>query len=489
MQVSALLRLLLSREIRPYVLLSLLVLATHFGTFAYFSHLASGNPAAAAYPVVQGDSVYYTRLAESLRTQGEFVEPLTPLAARVWPPGYPFIMAVTKAVTGSYLPLIFIQIGFAALAVCLLYKMALRFAPARFALAAAALYALEPMAMFLNTTLFTDGLFSSLLLITVYIALFQDRWKGVRLWAAVGLLLGLLTMLKPVAFYLIFLAPLVLLIKEHRELSLKKKLIAFSVFVLCAALLIVPWMERNHRVHGVFEITSSSKLNLMHNFARPYLAWRSLDTWSAVDALLAQRRVETPAFDIADAQLDARLATVTPPGEDWWEYQGTVAVDVILEEPVRYAYFHAINMVPFFLSSSVSAYHQYVRQIGSNTDFYAPTLIALMHTFAQLPQASLAEMPGLLMPVAPIGLEIIFWVIVVSLALFYTLYTLRRPTLSVLVLACLIAYFAALTGPIAMPRYRVPVAPYLFILAAAGAGLVSARRRSSVDAARAREVM
>ena len=450
-------------KMRPILVVLTLTLAAHIFSYVYFAHIAAGNPQARPYPIVNGDSVHYVILSESLREHGTYTDWSDPLTPRVWTPGYPALLAASKAMMGSYVPIVILQVALALVAVVLIYSIALQFVPSLIASAAALFYGIEPIAVFLNTAIFTDGLFSSVLVIIVYIAFFW-RLRGPLLWAIVGALLGLISLIRPIAMYLIPLAPLAYLVSERFNRDWKSKVISICAFVLCASVVVVPWMIRNNHSYGVYEISHSGPFNVLHNFARPFLAWREFRSTQPTPALLVMRMTENPVFQIVDKRIDARLRTLTPVGGDPWNYQGQVAREIIFGDPFRYAYFHAVNMAPFFLASSVSAYQQYVHQVADNTGFYAPTLMSLVKTMARLKGASPSEIPAIIIPIIPIVLEIAFWLAILLSAA----WAVRSFNFKILLLACLVAYFAVLTGPIAMARYRVPVEPYLFILAAIG---------------------
>ncbi len=449
------------------------VFAVHVGSFAYFSFLAAGNPHSYPYPIVGGDSVRYVMLSENMRMYGTYENPSDTLTPRIYPPGYPLFLAVSKTTTGSYIPVIVLQALLALVAVALIYNMAAQFVPPRFAAAAALLYGIEPMVVFLNTSILSDSLFSSLLIVAVYLAFFYIRPAGfstsslharsLARWGIVGILLATATMIRSISLYLIPLAPVAYLYYERSNAQWRTKILSIGVFVLATSIILVPWMIRNHEQYGVYEISHSGPFNVLHNFARPFLVWKATGMSPGV-ALLVPRMTETSPFKAVDQQLDARLKTMTPTGEDPWNYQGKLAKEIVLGDPLRYAYFHSVNMAPFFLASSVSAYQQYVHQIGSNTDFYAPTMVKLVHVVSKLKQAPLSAWPTILFGVMPIAIEILLWAAISISALF----VLRKKDVRLFYLFCMVAYFAILTGPMAIARYRIPAEPYLFILAAVG---------------------
>ena len=477
------------REQAIVALIVAVVVIARVASFAYFSSLAAGNPDANPYPVVAGDSVHYAQWGNNLLTLHAYQEtPGEPLRAA--PPGYPALLAGIKFVTGSMTPVVILQILLASLASVLIYRMARTFTPleakpltglipAPYALLPALVYALDPMTVFSDSAIMTDGIFSALLVCTVYVAFFQSRVRGPVRWGLVGLLLGGLTMIRPIAEFLVVVFPAMYLLREWLAVRQSNPMsdvrvdgARWKATVACIAgfvLVVTPWMIRNHTHFGSYEISPLGGHNLLTFSVRGFLAWRVLgETEQPLPAILVLRHANDPVFSAVDATIAKDLAAITPQGEDTQSYEGQLAVRYILHDPIGYAYFHAVNTIPFFLSSSIAFYGQLAEQVRDNQGFYAPTMLSLFDALGRMRHPeSLASFTAAVLDAAPILLEMMFWMLVSLLALIALI--LRRRDFSILLFVVLVAYFAALTGPMAMARYRVPAEPYLLILAVVGA--------------------
>src|SRR3989338_6850698 len=338
-------------------------------SFAYLSSLASANPEASPYPLVAGDSSYYANWADALLTRHAY-EDKDGVPLRVQPPGYPALLAGIKAVTGSVASVVVLQILLVAFAVVLIYRMARTLVPLPYALIPALVYSIDPMVVFPDSAVMTDGLFSALLICIVYIAFFS-RVKSVVRWGSAGLLLGIAIMIRPIAQFLIIVFTVLYLLRVRffggfEDGSRAKSI---GVFLMVCALVLTPWMVRNQRTFGSFEISVLGPHNLLYNDARGFLAWRALqDMGTPMPAILVMRRVSNPVFAAVDSEIAKGLAEITPQGENVANYEGALAVRFIMHDPVRYAYFHAVNTLPFFFSSSIASYGQIARQLRSNED-------------------------------------------------------------------------------------------------------------------------
>src|SRR3989338_237823 len=454
-------------------------------SFGYLSSLAAGNPAAYPYPIVSGDSIYYARAADNLLTLHAYQQvPGVPL--RGAPPGYPALLAAAKFATGSMTPLVIVQTLLAAFALILLYAMARTLLPASYAAMVASVYALDPMVIFTDTTLIKDGLFSSLLICIVYFAFFQSRVRGLARWSLVGILLGIATMISPIAQFLVLVFPALYLLRPSGERgSTERSSANVRLKVICAcvvgfALITIPWMARNHAYFGSYEISALGGYNLLTNDVRGFLGWRALaNTPHPLPAILVMRHFDDPIFASVDQDIAAALAKIVPPGGDPENYHGRLAMQYILHDPFRYAYFHAVNTIPFFISSSIASYGQMVTQLRDNTGFYAPASLSLLSGLKEIvhSQSACAFMNAAL-SVAPTVLEIVWWAFV-TLAAAAGLF-LKRKNFTVILCAVLVLYFAALTGPMSTSRYRIPAEPYLLLLAAVGAQALVQRTKEKL---------
>ena len=458
-----------SRDTSILALLAAVIISVNVVSYVYLKSLADENPHAPPYPVIAGDSVHYAHWADNLLALHAYQDvPGVPLRAA--PPGYPFLLALFKAITGSIVPVVAVQVMLTLLAAALIYTMACEIVPWQYAVGAAMAYGLDPMVILTDTTILTDALFSSLIVCIIYLAFFQTRLRGALRWGLAGFLLGLALMLRPIGEFLLLVLPAAYLYKEwltgvHADGS---RIQALCAFVLGCALVIAPWMARNDAVFNSIELSPLGGHNLMTFDVRGFLAWRALaDSAHPLPAFLVLRHENDPVFAIVDRHIAADLSGITPKGQDTQSYEGTLALRYILQDPLRYLYFDLVNTLPFFFSSSFASYGQIVSQLRDNTGFFAPVSLSLANSIGELRHPhSIRTVLSAVGSLAPTVLEILWWLLVTAMACL-GLFVRRREFL-IVILAGMVAYFALLTGPMSNSRYRIPAEPYLLILAATG---------------------
>ncbi len=465
----------LQSEQNRLLILTIILIGTYASSYAYLAHSAVHNPQSAPYPIVKGDSQSYALMADNILAHGVFSYSPDLSPERQWPPGYALFLAGVKAISGGFVLAVVIQTMLALVASILVYVMAQRFVQPALALVPALLYMLDPSVIIGNTTIITDGIFSSLIVMCVYLMFFfelRSRGREIIRWAFVGVLMGVAVLIRPIGEFLIPILPIMYLFRPGGIFAVntmkqwKTMILPLCVYIVAVLLVVTPWVIRNDRDFGAIEIAHVGASNLLEYNVRDFLAWRLMNANGEHISAIAAVRIAwaDPAYAQVDKMIAAGLAQLTPPGGDQTNQQGRLAEDLILQHPFSYAYFHVINTIPFFADSSVAAYEQMVMQERDNSSYLVPpsTVLAQIRT-----SGTIRDRLARLGTIMPILLEVAFWFIV-CLGALSALIIRRGELFYMLLFTGLVAYFALLTGPVSLARYRIPAEPYLFILAITG---------------------
>jgi 4-amino-4-deoxy-L-arabinose transferase-like glycosyltransferase len=164
-------------------------------------------------------------------------------------PGYPAFLAIIGAVVGNrIMPLRLVQAAVAALGCLLCFDLARRMGGDRAGLAAAGLYALDPLLVVSAALLYPEaaaGLVLSASLLAAWDAVTRDRLFAV---ITAGLLLGALALFRPVG---LILAPVMLAwVGLVPKRPWGRRVVHATFFGLAWAAALLPWTYRNYRVHG-----------------------------------------------------------------------------------------------------------------------------------------------------------------------------------------------------------------------------------------------
>jgi 4-amino-4-deoxy-L-arabinose transferase-like glycosyltransferase len=168
------------------------------------------------------------------------------------PPGYPLLLALVYKIAGESDTVVqFLQIAVDALAVVLIFLIAIELLKSTTAFVAGMFAAMSPQLAWNSIFLLPDSLSILPLLSAIY--LYAHARTGSRLWRwfAVGGLIGISCLLRPNALLLAPFLGIWILVFGHGS-ALRKRISSALVLVLGAIILIAPFTIRNAIVFGRF---------------------------------------------------------------------------------------------------------------------------------------------------------------------------------------------------------------------------------------------
>jgi len=231
----------------------------------------SANPAA----LMQPDSHGYDRLALNLLNHGVFSRsPGPPFEFEVFRvPGYPtFLALVYFLFSPAPLPAVLIQSLFAVLTALLAFAIARRLFSPETGVLAALLVGLDMASIAYACTLMSEVLFG--LLLALGVCLLLRTWRSWRFrslsapkpgWpeALAGLSLGLATFVRPLGYYLVPLLGLALLFRHVFGRNLRAGVVRAGLFLLTPALLFGAWQGYRFCRTGSARFSQVECLNML----------------------------------------------------------------------------------------------------------------------------------------------------------------------------------------------------------------------------------
>ncbi|MBI2121758.1 MAG: glycosyltransferase family 39 protein [Candidatus Sungbacteria bacterium] len=408
-----------------------------------------------------GDAGGYTILAKNLVAGNGFSwekePPFLPNGNRT--PGYPMFLAVSYAFSGSFYPIIFIQIMLGAVIPILGYKILkeLDFSEPVSRIAGIFL-AVEPFFAAHSVFLLTEIIFISLLLCFLLIIIPYLKDEGYR-WApaVAGFLIGIVSLVRPIGLYLVPIFALFLLFWGKKKL--RQRLAGAVIFIAVGAAAVFPWLWRNYNQFGFMRLTYVDAKNLYFNYAGGTLAMANGTTLD-----LEQEKL---MVKIDDAGLDSR----DPALPDFFRKE---AKKIIFAHLPAFLELNALTAWQFFTHD---AYYDLAVHLGFYRGAGGPPISIL-----EL-RRSLATIPGLFLRDPLFFIFIagrMFWIMVMLFFLGGVWLSLRdkgnrRRDLLIFVL---IGYFLAAsltTGYAINARLRLPILLFYAVYAAIGARAIYSR--------------
>ncbi len=415
------------------------------------------------FPTLAGDSADFYNLSQNLFHHSTFSSsygfPLIPESFRL--PGYPLYLYLFDFLPHALLLAILAQIALASASVVLLYRIGKKFLSEKVAHIGAVLFSIEPTSVFFSVTVMSDPLFVFLMLLGMYLLLREpiNKREFFTTMLAAGLIFGYAILTRTIAEYL---TPCLLLgyVVLHR-----KQLRPFSVtftnlvaFLLGTILVLLPWSLRNHSTFHTYTLSSTPYINFTQYNLAEYYAYKNHTT-----------------HEVAVKQFQAPIPY--PTSSYWFRslinepiFQKEMA-DGLRGNLLPYTKFHLVKTIPFFVNDSLRDINRVVGvfpEAASTTGTINFTSLLLQKDIRGIVHYFMVPQPNMWL----LLIGSLVWASVSLLWLCGLVYALvkREDKLWFLLVASgIILYFALLSSPVIQPRYRMPAAPFMLLLAADGA--------------------
>lgn len=400
------------------------------------------------------DSFEYEQLAVNLISGHGFSEafapPYTPDVRRT--PLYPLLLAGIYLGAGHY-PIVAVGVnGLLGSATCLLtYELGRRLYSQVVGIMAGLLLAIDVTSTVYSLTLLTETLFTVIVVLCVIVI---DRCLSVptpRMLFTCSVLAaglcGIAFLARPIALFLPFvLGPALALLR--RNLRPGVRLLLSATFVLVALAFPLSWTIRNYLVAGVAQPTSIIAINAYYDQATLVVKQRQ-GTAGVED--------ETPAAFLPD-KATGPAQEVT--GSDVLSLERR-AWAILSGDPVGY-----LKLYVRGIQESLHPDRDIVAQLGAEPADFRTTTARVGDVIAPTALIRHPAPNSALLAASTFQLLVVYALAAVGAASGISDHPLRPTTLLLLLV---IVYFLLISGPVAYPRFRVPVMPFIVLLAAEGA--------------------
>ncbi len=309
--------------------------------------------------VFQKDSAEYASLATNLLHHGiytQFPNLTPPLLELFRAPGYPVFIALVLFFYGTIFALPVIQLILHALTAVLIFEIGRRFFTRTAGLLAAVLYTLEPSAIHGFMLAMSDTLFQFLFvgMILLFLLSAENEYKKYRLNLAIGILVGLLALIRPIAqfFPLVLIAAItlhLLISQGYKDKTfLKHALFGIGTLVLACGLTLTPWLIRNHTQAGFNQISTISVFNIFYYNVPDYYAYT--EGISKQEALTRQL-----------AAINLTEATTNKNSPEQIGQMGKATREFFSHHAFSYIRFHLLKGTIFMTQSSLKTEYLFVK--------------------------------------------------------------------------------------------------------------------------------
>lgn len=402
--------------------------------------------------MMDGDSRQYETIAVNLLDHRVFSQatqpPYEPDSVRT--PVYPLFIALVFKTFGRQLYAVaFVQLLLSCLSFWFLWRVATLLSyPERVRKVAVLFFALDVMSVIYTPTIMTETLFTCLLLgsASATLTYFQTYRAG---WLILsGVTLGLSALCRPIAAYLFF--ALIPIFGVYHRGTMRHRFRDFIVYLFIFLLCLLPWLVRNERTFGLFHLTSLQGTNLLFHATLVVSSSRGI-TYSEAEAYLDDRAAERGVNDVLPSAKRTQI------------YQ-KLAMEEIRRHPFVYAKETIKGILAFFLDPGRKNLNRVLEQEPVDAigflDVYAKSGVR------GVVGGLIKKSPVLILAFAGYGFFLLFFLAAFVVGLWRE--TRVGHTSRWVFPLCIVLYFALITGAMGASRFRVPVVPFLSLMAATG---------------------
>jgi glycosyltransferase involved in cell wall biosynthesis/4-amino-4-deoxy-L-arabinose transferase-like glycosyltransferase len=410
------------------------LLETHYGPGSFY---LGGDEST----LQNHDTQHYVVLANNMSKHGvysRFVDaPLEPDSLRTPLLAFYFLPFVHYLGFGSiWLAMLLLVIILSAIPVAS-YLLAKLFLNKAISFLVGLLVAIQPLMVYFTNIAEPDMLMVLLFLLALYqFCLFYKNSEYKNLFIS-AVLLGLMTLAKPVGIYVAFIFLIFIFIKA---LASKKGAWQLVVFVLIFVAVLSPWLYRNYQVFGVVEMSAIKSTNL-------YLYY-------------------TVGFEKDDEILPIDMGEREPVKNI--KYQTAyvdLAISRVIDQPVAYTGNHLTGTLRSMLSGDLQEiYHKgHEKILPFKSDLEGRVDITAALRSGDLMAVVVAIFSNFPLLVRYLILFTLYLLVVVGWLLSYG--RDKKTFVLFTMFLVLTAYFFLASGPFVSPKYRLPIMPLLFIMA------------------------
>ncbi len=356
-------------------------------------------------------------------------------------PGYPlYLAAVYKSFGVKPAIALFLQIILSGLIPLFLYMNAELLFSSRVARIAAVLSLFEPVSIIYANILLSETMLVVFLLLSTYFFIKSIKHNNTTALVLAAVTAGIGAYFRPVILYLPLAYAFISIAVSW--LSLRDRIKNAVGIVLITGLTVLPWIARNYVVDGYKGFCSIQDINLYY--------WRAAGVISDIEHL--------PLRMVQD-----RLKNAVPTGlslANEYQFLRDKAVNVILHHPYAYA--------KVMLKGSINMLLSPERYAVFKLADIKPRFLGVMWQGHSIHEAINMMMSDPLIVSSVVLYQMLFTIFTgLLIAIGIVIISGEGSIKELLFLLFVIAYFVVVSaGPEAEPRFRLPVLPYMIIIAA-----------------------
>lgn len=320
--------------------------------------------------LLMGDSRGYLGIAQNIVAGHGFSQSdaLPYLPDSRFPPLYPFLIASSLYIFGSFIPLIIFQIILASFLPALVWILGKKFTDNEIVVwIAAILSAFEPLMVIFSVLLIPHVV--SLVPLLFALIFFLDFLESRNFWMSLysGALLGVSALVRPHAKFLFLLGAIFFLFRLVKSDFASNYFRPLVLFLAVFILIISPWSARNYYHFGTFDISSTGFRNIYTDVAVSVLSYKTGKEYSRVETELESDFAERHGISPADIGSNPK----------WGRELAKEGLKIILQNPKDSAVVALITVNSFFTQDLYMYFSQWFGIIPDPRINFSPSVVLM----------------------------------------------------------------------------------------------------------------
>jgi 4-amino-4-deoxy-L-arabinose transferase-like glycosyltransferase len=399
--------------------------------------------------LLKADSHNYLSLASTLLSQHQFSvntgNLIMPESFRV--PIYPLFLAICLSITKKIWFIALIQILISALSTVFVYKISQFFLKGKWAVVPSLIFISEPRVLYISILLMSETLFLLFILAGIYYLLkYFKNYNYLDLFFSICFL-ALSCLIKPVSYYLFFIIFLLSIFFIFKTKNKKKIIITILIFVFSYSMIILPWLIRNKIFFNEFELSNIKNYNL-------YFYNSSFLHSKLYGSKMGSENLNFIVQDLQDKAREHYTERSYSKDMSYFVYIRSLyandylkkeSTEFILNNPIEYTKIHLKGMHDFFIKTH-----------DINRWFAITNNKSLAYSLSD-------DEYSRYFPI--VLLEKIYLIFIFLLFLSSLFFIPKKKRINFYILYATILYFAIVSSPISLGRFKYPVEAFIYILA------------------------
>ncbi len=426
-------------------------LVSYFGIFFWHASAVNNSGLSINFAYYErGDSIGYVDMAKSILNNDESLLANDEMSRGLRTPGYPLFLAGAFSISENPYFIIFLQIIIALATIPLIYSIGLKLTNTKVAFVATLFYIIYPTTAFLNTQILSETLFMFFTSLSLWLLLTLRKYETLE-YIAIGATAGIATLIRPSFLYIIpFIIAYILISKDNIwQRIIKAGIVAIAFFIILA-----PWIHANQRDFGNPALSTAGNFNILYYYIPQFLA-KDIEAQHGWLTITEKLMNETKEAGYIIGSHNAN------------EFESEQIKNQLEGKEIDYLTFHIKRSILTLVTSGVKMFNNELTEMGRPLFSATPWIIQHVYTYGisfdliknnllAFTDAGLMALVTILMPICVI---VGIWK--------------RDPKIwGLLLIFSMIIITVLLAGPNGNARYRMPIQPYIFLLAISSAFII-----------------